>query len=84
MKKDKVHKLLLSIVVLLLLLNFMQGIFSDNTAEAQKESQAVGRYQISAWAAYSGVRLHHTGYYVVDSVTGKVVESKSEVHGSEK
>lgn len=42
---------------------------------------AVGRYQISAWASYSGARVHHSGYYVLDTVTGKVVDKGHEIHG---
>jgi len=41
----------------------------------------VGRYQISAWASYAGERVHHSGYYIVDTVTGKVVDRGHEVHG---
>ncbi len=80
MKRDVFNKLFLVIIAFLLLLNFMQGIFSTNTVMAEKDNEQVGRYQISAWAAQSGRFGHHNGYYVVDTVTGKVVDSKSEVH----
>ncbi len=80
MKKDLLHKFLLSIVAVLFLLNFMYGIFSSGTAEAVKENEDIGRYQISSWAATSGPRIHHSGYYVIDTTTGKIVNSKSEVH----
>lgn len=80
MKREYFNKILLGIIALLLLMNFMQGLFSANTASAEKESEQVGRYQIAAWAARSGQTSHHSGYYVVDTVTGKVVERKAETH----
>lgn len=40
----------------------------------------IGRYQISSWASYSGARVHHAGYYVLDTTTGKVVDSHHEIH----
>ncbi len=80
MKRDVFNKLFLVIIAFLLLLNFMQGIFSTNTVMAEKNNEQVGRYQISAWASQSGRFGHHNGYYIVDTVTGKVVDSKSEVH----
>jgi len=42
---------------------------------------AVGRYQISSWASYSGAKVHHSGYYIVDTTTGKVVDRGHEIHG---
>jgi hypothetical protein len=42
----------------------------------------VKRYQISGWAAQISTGYHHSGYYVVDTVTGKVVDRKSEAHSS--
>ena len=44
----------------------------------------VGRYQISSWASYSGERVHHSGYYIIDTTTGKVVERGHEIHGIDK
>jgi len=43
----------------------------------------IGRYQISSWAAYSGGMVHHSGYYTIDTVTGKVVDRGHEIHGIE-
>ena len=80
MKKDLLHKSLLSAVALLLLLNFANGIFSSGTAEAVKGNEDIGRYQISSWAANSGPRMHHSGFYIIDTTTGKVTDSKSEIH----
>jgi hypothetical protein len=51
------------------------------SALAQGEPEQVGRYQLSAWASYAGARVHHSGYYVLDTVSGKVVDSGHEVHG---
>ena len=79
MKNDIFKKLMLSVIALLLLLNFFQGGILAQTAEADKNGEA-GRYQISAWASPAGARSHHSGYYIVDTVTGKVVDKKSEVH----
>jgi len=43
----------------------------------------VGRYQISSWASYSGLRVHHSGYYIIDTTTGKIVDSGHEIHSFE-
>jgi len=43
----------------------------------------IGRYQISSWASYAGERVHHSGYYILDTTTGKVVDRGHEVHGIE-
>ncbi len=80
MKTDGIVKVLLGVIALLLLLNLVSS-FQLKSAMAAGE---IGRYQISAWAAQSGTYMHHSGYYVVDTMTGKVVDEKSEVHGPEK
>ena len=80
MKKDLLYKLLLCIVVVLLLQNFTHGMFSSGTAEAVKGNEDIGRYQISSWASPSGPRMHHSGFYIIDTTTGKVIDSKSEIH----
>ncbi len=80
MKRDIFNKMVLGIIALLLLLNFIQGLVSTNTAAADKENSETGRYQISAWAAQTGVGYHHSGYYIVDTATGKITDSKSETH----
>ena len=82
MKDNCVNRILLGIIAVLLLLNFAQGLFSTNTAVADDDDDNNGRYQISAWAAQTGTGYHHSGYYVLDTVTGKVVDSKSEAHSS--
>lgn len=50
---------------------------SGVSAEASGD---IGRYQISSWASYSGARVHHSGYFVLDTTTGEVVESHHEIH----
>ncbi len=82
MTTDIFNKLFLIIITLLLLMNFLQGIVSTNNAIAENGNEKAGRYQISAWAAQIATGYHHSGYYVLDTATGKVVESKSEVHTS--
>jgi len=44
----------------------------------------VGRYQISSWASYAGERVHHSGYYIIDTTAGKVVDRGHEIHGIQK
>jgi len=83
MKTDNYNKFFLFAIAVLLLMNFLQGAFSTNNAIAGNNNERVGRYQISAWAAQISTGYHHSGYYVLDTVTGKVVASKSEVHTPE-
>jgi hypothetical protein len=70
-----------------MILSFMAGgvVITNAThpdsALAQGTGEQIGRYQISSWASYSGERIHHSGYYVLDTVTGKVVDSEHEIHG---
>ena len=80
MKTDNYNKFFLFIIAVLLLMNFLQGAFSTNNAIAENNNEKAGRYQISAWAAQISTGYDHSGYYVLDTVTGKVVASKSEVH----
>ena len=80
MKSTLFYKCMLSLFVTLLLLNFIQGNFSSKTAMADTLSETIGKFQISAWSSQSGPRSHHSGYYVIDTTTGKVVDSHSEVH----
>lgn len=80
MKSDRSTKLILVIIAVLLFLNLVSSLMPARPATAQHEAGPVNRYQISAWAAHSGAYGHHAGYYVVDTVTGKVVDKKEEVH----
>ncbi len=82
MRVDRITKILLVLIAILLAANLFSGVFSTDRATAG--SGEIGRYQIAAWAAQSGSYTHHSGYYVLDTVTGKVVASKSEVHTSNK
>jgi hypothetical protein len=80
MKDNFQNKFLLTVIALLLLLNLATGLMTS--APAVAENGGTGRYQIAAWAAQSGPYQHHSGYFVVDTVTGKVIESRSEVHSA--
>ncbi|RMG04436.1 MAG: hypothetical protein D6726_03335 [Nitrospirae bacterium] len=80
MQTDTFTKVMLVIIALLLALNLIGDGLSTRTAKA--ENSEVGRYQISAWSAQSGSYTHHSGYYILDTITGKVIASKSEVHTS--
>ena len=84
MKSDYFTKMVLCVIAILLCLNLLRGALTSNPVEAANAGDAVGRYQIAAWAAQSGAFTHHNGYYIVDTVTGKVVDTKAEVHGTEK
>jgi len=78
MKTNRIIKVFLGIVSMLLLLNLLNGFFSSKSALAVSEDEKKERYQISAWAAQSEGSLVHSGYYVLDTATGKVVASKAE------
>jgi len=78
MKTDRITKVLLRIIAILLFINLMNSFFSSRQALAVPGDKDTGRYQISAWAAQSEGSLVHSGYYVLDTATGKVVASKAE------
>lgn len=80
MKIDLWTKVALWIIAVMFFLNFFHGIFASRPALAVRESEGIGRYQISSWAAHSGGTTHHNGYYVLDTVTGKVVDREAEAH----
>jgi len=80
MKSDVMIKTLLGIIAVLLFIIVVQGLTGTAPAIAENSEKSIGRYQISAWAARAGSLTHHAGYYIVDTVTGKVVDSKAEVH----
>lgn len=83
MVNDRSKKGLLIILMILLSLSLTSNFFTSRSAMAEKGQEQVGRYQVSAWASYSGSRVHHSGYYIVDTVTGKIVEKGHEIHGIE-
>ncbi|MDA8077552.1 MAG: hypothetical protein M0Z79_01310 [Nitrospiraceae bacterium] len=80
MKTELFTKTMLVIIAVLLFLNLVSGLLPVRKAIAQQDAGPVNRYQISAWAASIGTYGHHAGYFVVDTVTGKVVDKKEEVH----
>ena len=82
MKKNLLAIIGLWAIVILLLLNLFGALFEPKTASAQKDSSLslIGRYQISSWALSTGGTSHYTGYYVIDTTTGKLLNKSSEVH----
>jgi hypothetical protein len=80
MKPDQATKILLGIIAVLLFINFMNNLFSSKPALAGPESQNKGRYQISAWGVQAQNSDPSSGYYVLDTATGMVVASKTEIH----
>jgi hypothetical protein len=77
-KTDRMTKVLLGIVSILLLLNLLNSVLSSKPALAVTGGEEKGRYQISAWGAESEGSMVHSGYYVLDAATGKVVASKGQ------
>ncbi len=80
MKVDRFTKVILCIIAALLFLNLAQGLLASKPVLAVSENNAIGRYQISSWAAYGGALMQHNGYYVIDTLTGKIVDRHSEVN----
>jgi hypothetical protein len=80
MKTDRLTKILLGIVAILLFINLMNNIFSSKPALAVSERENKGRYQIAAWGVQAQNSEPRSGYYVLDTATGNVVASKSEVY----
>jgi hypothetical protein len=70
-------------LALFLFVLFSVGGNFFRSADAEQEQNGIGRYQVSAWGAYSGERVHHSGYYVVDTVTGKIVDRGHSTHSIE-
>ncbi len=80
MKTDLFTKVMLSVIAALLFLNLISGAFSSPPATAEQTASNINRYQISAWASSIGTYGHHSGYYVVDTATGKVVDKHEDIH----
>jgi hypothetical protein len=80
MKADRITKVLLGIIAILLLINLVNTFSSSKPALAVSGSEEKGRYQISAWAVQPQNTEPHSGYYVLDTATGEVVASKMELH----
>lgn len=74
-------------ILLVLSLLFFLGVagaaFTSVLAGGDSPQSEIGRYQLSAWASFSGGRVYHSGYYILDSSTGKVVDKGHEVHDIE-
>ena len=82
MKVDLFTKVILIVIALLLTGILIQNVDVTKTAYADKGE--VGKYQVSAWAAQAGARTHHNGYYIIDTTTGKIMDSGAEIHSEEK
>ncbi len=80
MKIDRVTKLLLGIVSILLLLNLFNSFLSSKSVLAVSQDEKKGRYQISAWGSEAASSAAHSGYYILDTATGEIVAGKMEVH----
>ncbi len=80
MRTDGVMTIFMVFAVMLMLLYFLAGVFDSGTAQAVPQTATAGRYQISSWATGIGTYGYHTGYYVVDTTTGKVVDSRDDAH----
>jgi hypothetical protein len=80
MKADRLTKVLLGIIAILLLINLVNSFSSSRPALAISGGQEKGRYQISAWGVQPQNTDPRSGYYVLDTATGEVVASKMEVH----
>jgi uncharacterized protein YpmB len=80
MQPDRLTKILLVIIAVLLAMNLVNSFFSSKPVLAGPESENKGRYQISAWAVQPQNAEPQSGYYVLDTATGEVVAKKTEVH----
>lgn len=83
MKIDRWSKVALWIIAVMLVLNFAHRVLMARPAQAIGTADQVGRYQISSWSAYTGGITFHSGYYILDTVTGKVVEAHMDAHRRE-
>ena len=80
MKTDRITKVLLGIIAVLLLINLVNSFSSSKPALATSGGEEKGRYQISAWGVQPQNAEPRSGYYVLDTATGEVVASKMQVH----
>ena len=80
MKTDLFTKVMLSLIAALLFLNLFSGALFSRPATAEQTGNNIRRYEISAWASSIGTYGHHSGYYVLDTTTGKVVDKHEDVH----
>lgn len=76
MKLDRTAKILLGLIAALFFLNLLSHFLSSKPAMANPENGNIGRYQMSSWGAVQLAAPEvKSGYYVVDTVTGKVVQN---------
>lgn len=75
MTRDRMRLIALWIIALMLLFNAVQDLFATHPVEAVN-GEAVGRYQISSWAAHTGGYSEFNGYYILDTATGRVIQEK--------
>lgn len=80
MKTNVLSTIGLWAIIILLFLNLFVTLFEPKTASAERDTNPSGRYQISSWALSTGGTSHYTGYYVIDTATGKIFDKRSEVH----
>jgi len=80
MKADRLTIALLGMVAVLLFLNLLSPLMFSKSALATTEGEQKGRYQIAAWGGQAQNNDPRSGYYVLDTVTGMVVASKTEIH----
>jgi len=80
MQKKLLATVGLWILGILFLLNLAVTVLEPQTAYAKKDTDPVGRYQITSWALSTGGMSHYTGYYVLDTATGKIIDKFSELH----
>ncbi len=80
MKTDLFTKVVLSAIAVLLFMNLISGLLSSRPATAEQANGTVNKYQISAWASSIGTYGHHSGYYVIDTTTGRVFDKHEDVH----
>jgi hypothetical protein len=64
-------------VAILLFINFVTTFFQPGNVFAENKND-IGRYEISAWASPSKGVKQFSGYYIIDTTTGKVVDKRTE------
>ncbi len=80
MKTDRTTQIILGIIAVLLFINLVNDLLPSKPALASPESENKGRFQISAWGAQAQNANPTSGYYVIDTATGMLIASKTEVH----
>jgi hypothetical protein len=61
MDTERFTKILLGIMTIMLIVNFLYGVFEIRRAGAVKENEVIGRYQISSSAVQSEAYNRHNG-----------------------